>query len=93
VAQEVAAMLGNRLPRWPDDLVIAPPLDHEEADRRIRVAAAWAGKSAVEDVVASDGGREATFRLTGERADLLLTITLDSATTAVEGVLFTPSTP
>lgn len=93
VAQELAAMLGDRMPRWPDNLALAAPLDLEEADRRIRVAAAWAGESAVEDIVASDGGHEATFRLVGERADLLLTIAIGSATAAVEKVLFTPATP
>jgi hypothetical protein len=92
-ATRVAAELGGIDPGWPAGLAIAPPLDRAEATRRVRAASALAGESVVADVVAADGEQEATFRLDGERTDLLVTVTTDPASTTVTGVVFAPVVP
>ncbi|MDQ1286809.1 MAG: Penicillin-binding protein [Actinomycetota bacterium] len=96
-AAQVIARLGHDDPRWPADLPLRLPLDEVEATRRLRAASAWTGTASLGDVVASDGEREATYRVRGVRADLLLTLTTDpraeapAQAAAVEDIVFVPA--
>ena len=66
-------------------------LDNEQIRRQLRVGAAWAGPCRVAEVLAGDGSGEATFRLVGERAELILSLSRDPVTRSVSSVTLTPA--
>jgi CubicO group peptidase (beta-lactamase class C family) len=76
-AELVVAELARPRPQWPEDLPTSMDLDRTQLDRLLQVAAAWAGACDIAGVTMGDGETQATFRLTGERADLSLSLALD----------------
>lgn len=77
-AELVVGELAEPCPRWPDELPTDTDLDRGELTRMLRVASAWAGACDIVAVCSGDGEHHATFRLAGERADLTLTLALES---------------
>lgn len=84
VVDRLVAHLAAACPTWPDDLATTVDLDRDELTRLLRIAAVWAGPCDVTSVTSVTGAngdtgtgeQEATFRLSGERAALSLTVGL-----------------
>jgi CubicO group peptidase (beta-lactamase class C family) len=87
----IADALGRPEPGWPGPLAVGALLDAGHVDRQLRVAAAWAGRCTVDDVLVSDGHREATFRLLGERTRLQLTLVCDPTAEVLTAVTLVPA--
>ncbi|MBO0820072.1 MAG: beta-lactamase family protein, partial [Nocardiopsaceae bacterium] len=65
---------------WPPDVGTAPGTDMTLLSRRLRMAAAWAGKSRAGAFVSGDGSSFAGVELDGEHARLVLTLLVNPAT-------------
>jgi CubicO group peptidase (beta-lactamase class C family) len=93
LAERIAASLAGDVPPWPSALHPAPELDLARMHRELRAAAAWAGGCTVTEVLASDGTGEATFRLTGQRARLRLTLALPADSRRLTWFSLVPESP
>ncbi|HEY2551267.1 MAG TPA: serine hydrolase domain-containing protein [Streptosporangiaceae bacterium] len=74
---QLIALLNDGAPSWPPALPAAAGLDTGAFIRRLRVAAAWAGPCTPGAYSAGDGDATVTVELEGQRARLLLTVTVD----------------
>jgi hypothetical protein len=74
LAAAVVAGINAEPPGWPADLPVPDGCDPPSLTRLVRMAAGWAGPCSVGEVLAGDGEREATVRLSGTRAGLILTV-------------------
>ena len=90
IARRLAASLGAPGPAWPADIHLAAGLDHDAIARALRAAEARFGPVMLGDAIASDGATRATWRLTGDRGDVDLTLALDAATAELTEVAFVP---
>ena len=90
IARRLADALGTPSPAWPPDLRLAAGLDLDAIGRAMRAAEARFGPVVVGDPIASDGATRATWRLTGERGDLDLSLALDPGTGHLTAVAFVP---
>ena len=90
IARRLAASLGTPGPAWPADLRLAAGLDRDAIARALRAAEARFGPVILGDAIASDGATRATWRLTGDRGDVDLTLALDAATAELTEVAFVP---
>ena len=90
IARRLAASLGAPGPAWPADIRLAAGLDHDAIARALRAAEARFGPVMLGDAIASDGATRATWRLTGDRGDVDLTLALDDATAELTEVAFVP---
>jgi CubicO group peptidase (beta-lactamase class C family) len=90
-AAKIVSRLGEDIPDWPGDIPLGQVLERAEAVRRLRTAAAWSGAAVVDDVVASTGDDDVTYHVRGTRTDLLLTLTTEPVTRAVEDIVFVPA--
>ena len=77
-ASRVAGLLAVPGPAWPEDLPLAASVDRPALERRLRAAEALFGPVEVGPVVAGDGERTATWRLSGERGRLTLELALEA---------------
>ena len=90
IARRLARLLEMPGPAWPTDLRLAPGLDGDAIGRALRAAEARFGPVRIGDPIASDGTTSATWRLTGDRGDLDLSLALDPAAGALTAVAFVP---
>jgi CubicO group peptidase (beta-lactamase class C family) len=74
LAAAVVAGINAEPPGWPAGLPVPDGCDAASLTRLVRMAAGWAGPCSIGEVVAGDGERETTVRLSGERAGLILTV-------------------
>lgn len=74
LAAAVVAGINAEPPGWPSDLPVPDGCDAASLTRLVRMAAGWAGPCAIGEVLAGDGERETTVRLSGARAGLILTV-------------------
>jgi CubicO group peptidase (beta-lactamase class C family) len=76
-------MLNDGSAHWPDWLPAAADVDTAQVIRQLRIAAAWAGRCAVDVYRAGDGETAATVELAGPSGRVVLTVGVDDA----DGVL------
>jgi CubicO group peptidase (beta-lactamase class C family) len=74
LAAAVVAGINAEPPGWPADRPAPDGCDPASLSRLVRMAAGWAGPCSIGEVLAGDGERESTLRLTGTRAGLILTV-------------------
>ena len=72
----MVALLNDGPAEWPSSLPAAPSLDTALLMRRLRMAAAWAGRCRLEAYRAGDGDTHATVDLDGDSASLVLTVVI-----------------
>jgi CubicO group peptidase (beta-lactamase class C family) len=72
----VVALLNDGPAEWPSSLPIAPSLDTALVMRRLRMAAAWAGRCRLAAYRSGDGETAATVDLQGESASLVLALVI-----------------
>ena len=65
---------------WPSALPVAPGADAGLIARRLRMAAAWAGRVTLGAHQAGDGAASATVELVGEHARMTLSLLVNAAT-------------
>jgi hypothetical protein len=70
-------MLNDGSDQWPDWVPVAADVDTAQVTRRLRVAAAWAGRCTVGAFRAGDGESAATVELDGPSGRVILAITVD----------------
>ena len=68
------ASVSGGAPDWPDGLPTEPGTDADLIARRLRMAAAWAGRVTTGAYRAGDGSSSATVELAGEHATVSLTL-------------------
>ena len=94
-AARIAAALdappsGRIAVEWPAGVEVSEQLDHAAVVRAMRATEARFAPLTVGPVMDGDGARKATFRLTGPRGRVDLTLTLDSEGRRLEGVTLVP---
>ena len=89
-AELVAERLGHDDPGVLEGLPLAAGADRPEVIRQLRAGGSWAGRSTVSGVLAGDGSRDVTFRLTGGRLPLQLRLIIDHASTDIAVITLTP---
>jgi len=62
---------------WAPAIAVSDAVDTSLLARRLRMAAAWAGECRIDAWKAGDGATSATVALTGEHADLTLSLLVD----------------
>jgi serine-type D-Ala-D-Ala carboxypeptidase/endopeptidase len=72
-------LLNGGAPDWPPALPVSSTLDRQLLLRRLRMAAAWAGRCRLDAFRAGDGQASVTADLDGEHAGLRLAIAIDPA--------------
>jgi CubicO group peptidase (beta-lactamase class C family) len=77
-AEAIVATFADEVPQWPEAIAIGEDLDAADLTRLVRMAALWAGATTVGDPISGDGKTDATFRLNGTRAPLLLSLTVNA---------------
>jgi CubicO group peptidase (beta-lactamase class C family) len=88
----LTAALGEDAVSWPPGLAADGGLAVGPVLRRLRTAAAWAGRSRLDCYLAGNGQNSSTVRLAGESGDVLLTVEVgDAGVRQVEIVLVTGS--
>jgi hypothetical protein len=92
-AESVAEWLGHDDPGDLDGLVLAPRAEVAEMSRQLRAGGVWAGRCTVSGVLAGDGTREVTFRLSGERMPLQLQLIVDPASGGIGTLMLSPLSP
>jgi CubicO group peptidase (beta-lactamase class C family) len=70
----IVALLNDGAPEWPSSLPTAPSLDTALLTRRLRTAAAWAGRCRITGYRSGDGETSATVDLQGDSASLILVV-------------------
>ena len=70
----IIALMNDGATSWPASVPAAPLLDREVLIRRLRMAAAWAGRCRAGAYRAGDGETSVTVELDGEFTRLLLTV-------------------
>ena len=90
LADGIAAALGTDDPAVPAGW--DPPDDGGEAHRSLRVAAVWAGRCRVADVVSGDGESDAAFRLEGAGPPLVLGLEWVPGTRRLTSLTLAPAT-
>jgi CubicO group peptidase (beta-lactamase class C family) len=70
-------MLNDGSPQWPDWLPVAADVDRTQLARRLRVAAAWAGRCTAGAFRAGDGDSTVTVELEGPSGRAVLAIWVD----------------
>ena len=73
----IIALMNDGATSWPASIRAAPLLDREVLIRRLRMAAAWAGRCRAGAYRAGDGETSVTVDLDGEFTRLLLTVAVD----------------
>jgi CubicO group peptidase (beta-lactamase class C family) len=73
----IIALMNDGATSWPASVPAAPLLDREVLIRRLRMAAAWAGRCRAGAYRAGDGETAVTVELDGEFTRLLLTVAVD----------------
>ncbi len=73
----IIALMNDGATSWPASLPAAPALDRVLLIRRLRMAAAWAGRCHAGAYRAGDGETSVTVELDGEFTRLLLTVAVD----------------
>ncbi len=89
-AKRLTTSLRTPGPAWPTSLRLADGLDAAATWRALRAAEAQFGPVKLGQVMAGDGITTATWRLTGGRGDLDLTLTADPKTGELTAVAFVP---
>ncbi len=92
IARRLADLLAEPGPRLPEDLRLAPSLDVAATARSLRAAEACFGPVRLDEAIAGDGERTATWRLHGDRGALDLTLELDASGEALRALAFVPVT-
>jgi CubicO group peptidase (beta-lactamase class C family) len=88
-AQRLITCLAEAGPAWPAELVLAADLDHAAVNRALRASEARFGPVTLGPPIRGDGARTATWRLSGDRGALDLTLAVDDAG-ALTTVSFVP---
>jgi hypothetical protein len=73
----LVAWLNDAAADWPAGLAVAPSADASLIARRLRMAAAWAGRVTPGAFPAGDGSSSAMVELTGEHATVTLSVVID----------------
>jgi hypothetical protein len=73
----IIALMNDGAESWPASVPAAPALDRALLIRRLRMAAAWAGRCRAGAYRAGDGEMSVTVELDGEFTRLLLTVAVD----------------
>ena len=89
-AARLADVLAVPGPVWPEEIPLAASVDRASIERGLRAAEALFGPVEVGPVVAGDGERTATWRLSGERGQLTLELALEAVDGSVTKVSFVP---
>jgi hypothetical protein len=76
----VTGWLNSGAAAWPDSLPVAPEADAGLTARRLRMAAAWAGRVTQGAYQAGDGAASVTADLVGEHATVALSLLVNPAT-------------
>jgi CubicO group peptidase (beta-lactamase class C family) len=95
LAGRIVAVLADPRPAWPPDRALADGVDRALVERELRAADALFGPLALGPVMAGDGRTTASWRLTGPRGPVVLTLSIDDdgsvrALSLVPGGLTTP---
>ncbi len=90
IAEQVAASLAEPGPSWPVDIPLAASVDRAATERGLRAAEGRFGPVALGRPVGGDGTKTATWRLSGPRGDLDLTLELAEPGGALVKVAFVP---
>jgi len=90
VARRLVGLLGTPGPAWPSDLRLAAGLDAEAIARSLRAAEARFGPVILGEAVAVDDAGAVTWRLTGDRGELDLSLGCDPDTGELTAVSFVP---
>ena len=80
---QVAA--GSGLADWPGSVPFAPGADHGLITRRLRMAAAWTGPVTPGAYSAGDGSASVSVELSGEHAQVVLSLQVNSSTGELRG--------
>ncbi len=72
----IVALLNDGAAEWPSSLPTAPSLDTALLTRRLRTAAAWAGRCRITGYRSGDGETSATVDLQGDFASLVLAVVI-----------------
>jgi hypothetical protein len=80
VLSAVVAWMNSGSAAWPADVCAAPGADATLLSRRLRMAAAWAGKCRPGAFAFGDGSASASVELHGEHATVVLTLVVDPVT-------------
>jgi CubicO group peptidase (beta-lactamase class C family) len=75
----LTGLLNDGSEQWPDWLPVAADLDTANLSRRLRVAAAWAGRCTVGTFRAGDGDSSTTAELEGASGRVVLAISVDES--------------
>jgi hypothetical protein len=70
-------MVNDAAAPWPDGLPVAPDVDPVQLARRLRLAAAWAGRCTAGAYRAGDGDSAVTVELDGESGRAVLAVAVD----------------
>jgi CubicO group peptidase (beta-lactamase class C family) len=70
----IVALLNDGADTWPSSLAIGPSLDTDLLMRRLRAAAAWAGRCRITGYRSGDGETSASADIQGEFASLVLAV-------------------
>lgn len=79
VLAALVTLLNENAPGWPAAAAAAASVDTGLLLRQFRMAAAWAGRCVPAALRAGNGETTATMELTGENADLVLSVAVDPA--------------
>jgi CubicO group peptidase (beta-lactamase class C family) len=72
-------LLNDGSPQWPEWLPVAADVNTAHLSRRLRVAAAWAGRCTVASFQAGDGESSTTAELEGPSGRVVLAISVDES--------------
>ena len=89
-ATQLAGLLATPAPAWPEEIPLAASVDRATIERGLRAAEALFGPVEIGPVVAGDGERTATWRVSGERGHLTLELAVEAADGPLTKVALVP---
>jgi CubicO group peptidase (beta-lactamase class C family) len=92
IAARLVDALSTPGPAWPTDIPLASSVHRATIERGLRAAEALYGPARIGPVVAGDGERTATWRVSGERGHLRLELALAAADGPLTRVALVPET-
>jgi CubicO group peptidase (beta-lactamase class C family) len=80
VLDTLIAWMNDGAQGWPASVAVAPGVDAGLLARRLRMAAAWAGRAAIAAYLSGDGTASVSAELKGEHATVTLSLLVNPAT-------------